>query len=151
MFNSRHEVSCRHQRKVFRALIFELFEDIRKFLRSYRFAAFGSREFVVLAKHATKGTTCKEDCATAVFKRDTRLFKGVKVVFCDFERRDTTRAYAVKPIRAAFSRTKCAIFFVVDKNGHEFTQNNFICVYYSTNAGILQAETSKREEKRKNI
>ena len=121
-----------NQRNIFRAHIFQLLKNIRQALRRDRFTALCARNFVILTERTAQITARKKDRTAAVFKRDTRFFKGVQVIFCDMQPRNAACAYAARTIRATFHRTKGAIFqlfrpFAVHRN------------YYSMNKKIMQA------------
>ena len=47
------------------------------------FAALCARDFVVLAKGAAQVAAAKKYRSAALFKGNARLFKGVKIVFCN--------------------------------------------------------------------
>ena len=107
---ARGEMAGGDEGDVLCAHVFQLFKNIRKLRWSDGFSSFGARNLVVLTKSATQIAPRKEDGAASLFKGNARLFKGVKVVFCNVQSAHAACANALCSVRAALYGTEFAVF-----------------------------------------
>ena len=77
---------------IFCTPIFEVFENIGKLPFRYLFPTQIAGKLEVLAERAFERTAAEKYATAAVFERDGRLFKRMKIIFCYFYPLNAARA-----------------------------------------------------------
>jgi len=77
-YQVRGEMGRGNERNIFRALVFQLFKDIRELGGGDRFAAFCAGNLVILAERAAKIAACKKIVPLPFWKEIQGSSKGCK-------------------------------------------------------------------------